>query len=97
MLEAVLWERDRTGKMLIARVACYDRFISAGYDDEVTKVTGVGLISGVGAAVLAHSLRDCDTTKKLAVLVCYDTLRQSTIDELRACPTTKQIHCLKTY
>ena len=40
-----------------------------------------------GAAVLAHSLRDCGTSKKLAVLVTPDTLRPSTIDELRVSST----------
>ncbi|KAK3070777.1 glycogenin glucosyltransferase [Teratosphaeriaceae sp. CCFEE 6253] len=36
-----------------------------------------------GAAVLAHSLRDASTTKKLACLVTQDSLRSSTIAELR--------------
>ncbi|KAF2798732.1 glycosyltransferase family 8 protein [Melanomma pulvis-pyrius CBS 109.77] len=37
-----------------------------------------------GAAVLAHSLRDAGTTKKLAVLVTLDTLSADTIAELKA-------------
>ncbi|GAM90274.1 hypothetical protein ANO11243_083160 [Dothideomycetidae sp. 11243] len=37
-----------------------------------------------GAAVLAHSLRDADTSKKLAVLVTIQTLRYETISELKA-------------
>ncbi|KAF2729183.1 nucleotide-diphospho-sugar transferase [Polyplosphaeria fusca] len=37
-----------------------------------------------GAAVLAHSLRDAGTTKKLAVLVTLDTLAADTITELKA-------------
>ncbi|KAF2686109.1 glycosyltransferase family 8 protein [Lentithecium fluviatile CBS 122367] len=37
-----------------------------------------------GAAVLAHSLRDAGTTKKLAALVTLDTLSADTITELRA-------------
>lgn len=38
---------------------------------------------GTGAAVLAHSLRDCGTSKKLAALVTVDTLRMSTLMELK--------------
>ncbi|EME88145.1 glycosyltransferase family 8 protein [Pseudocercospora fijiensis CIRAD86] len=37
-----------------------------------------------GAAVLAHSLRDCGTTKKLACLVVQHGLRASTIEELQS-------------
>ncbi|KAF2477057.1 nucleotide-diphospho-sugar transferase [Lindgomyces ingoldianus] len=37
-----------------------------------------------GAAVLAHSLRDAGTTKKLAVLVTMDTLSTDTISELKS-------------
>lgn len=37
-----------------------------------------------GAAVLAHSLRDAGTTKKLAVLATLDTLSASTVTELKA-------------
>jgi len=36
-----------------------------------------------GAAVLAHSLRDAGSQKKLACLIVQDGMRQSTIDELR--------------
>ena len=37
----------------------------------------------LGAAVLAHSLRDAGTTKKLAALVTLDTLSADTITELK--------------
>lgn len=37
-----------------------------------------------GAAVLAHSLRDAGTTKKLAVLATLDTLSTDTVTELKA-------------
>ncbi|KAL6166251.1 glycogenin glucosyltransferase [Exserohilum turcicum] len=37
-----------------------------------------------GAAVLAHSLRDAGTTKKLAVLATLDTLSADTVAELKA-------------
>ncbi|KAK4638503.1 Glycogenin-1 [Fulvia fulva] len=37
-----------------------------------------------GAAVLSHSLRDAGTKKKLACLIVQDSLRSSTIDELRS-------------
>ncbi|KAF2175676.1 glycosyltransferase family 8 protein [Zopfia rhizophila CBS 207.26] len=37
-----------------------------------------------GAAVLAHSLRDAGTKKKLAVLITLDTLSADTITELRS-------------
>jgi glycogenin glucosyltransferase len=37
-----------------------------------------------GASVLAHSLRDAGTTKKLAVLVTLDTLSADTITQLKA-------------
>jgi len=37
-----------------------------------------------GAAVLAHSLRDNGTKKKLAVLITPDTLRSATITELKS-------------
>ncbi|KAF2106127.1 nucleotide-diphospho-sugar transferase [Lophiotrema nucula] len=37
-----------------------------------------------GAAVLAHSLRDAGTTKKLAALVTLDTLSADTVTELKA-------------
>lgn len=37
-----------------------------------------------GAAVLAHSLRDSDTNKKLACLILQDSLRPSTIEELQS-------------
>jgi glycogenin glucosyltransferase len=33
--------------------------------------------------VLAHSLRDAGTTKKLAVLVTLDTLSASTVEQLK--------------
>ncbi|KAF1834763.1 nucleotide-diphospho-sugar transferase [Decorospora gaudefroyi] len=36
-----------------------------------------------GAAVLAHSLRDAGTTKKLAVLITLDTLSADTVAELK--------------
>lgn len=36
-----------------------------------------------GAAVLAHSLRDADTKKKLAALVTLDTLAADTVGELK--------------
>ncbi|KAI9721881.1 MAG: glycogenin glucosyltransferase [Chrysothrix sp. TS-e1954] len=36
-----------------------------------------------GAAVLSHSLRDCGTTKKLAVLVTVDSLLYTTLTELK--------------
>ncbi|KAI9672700.1 MAG: glycogenin glucosyltransferase [Alyxoria varia] len=36
-----------------------------------------------GVCVLAHSLRDCGTTRKLAVLVTLDTLLYNTITELK--------------
>jgi glycogenin glucosyltransferase len=37
-----------------------------------------------GAAVLAHSLRDAGTTKKLAALITLDTLSADTVNELRS-------------
>ncbi|KAI5369817.1 putative glycosyl transferase, family 8, nucleotide-diphospho-sugar transferase [Septoria linicola] len=37
-----------------------------------------------GAAVLAHSLRDCGTTKKLACLIVQNSLQTSTIEELQS-------------
>ncbi|KAH0254906.1 hypothetical protein KCU71_g22259, partial [Aureobasidium melanogenum] len=37
-----------------------------------------------GAAVLAHSLRDNGTKKKLAVLITVDSLRSATITELKS-------------
>lgn len=37
-----------------------------------------------GAAVLAHSLRDTGTTRKLACMIVQDTLRPSTIEELQS-------------
>ncbi|KAM3415239.1 hypothetical protein BST61_g8770 [Cercospora zeina] len=37
-----------------------------------------------GAAVLAHSLRDCGTTKMLACLIDQEALRHSTIQELQS-------------
>ncbi|PPJ55772.1 hypothetical protein CBER1_01563 [Cercospora berteroae] len=37
-----------------------------------------------GAAVLAHSLRDCGTKKKLACLIDQEALRHSTIEELQS-------------
>ena len=39
-----------------------------------------------GALVLAHSLRDAGTTKKLAVLVTPDTVSAEVIAQLRASP-----------
>ena len=35
-----------------------------------------------GAAVLAHSLRDAGTTKKLAAMITLDTLSADTVTEL---------------
>lgn len=37
-----------------------------------------------GAVVLAHSLRDCGTRKKLAVLVTLDSLLRETVKQLEA-------------
>ncbi|QIW96043.1 hypothetical protein AMS68_001561 [Peltaster fructicola] len=45
-----------------------------------------------GAAVLAHSLRDCGSTRKLACLVTPDTLKQSSLDQLRASPSLASRH-----
>lgn len=39
--------------------------------------------NSVGAAVLAHSLKDNGTTKKLAVLVTFESVHPSTVDELK--------------
>jgi glycogenin glucosyltransferase len=39
--------------------------------------------SAIGAAVLAHSLRDAGTQKKLAVLVTLDTLSAATVTQLK--------------
>jgi hypothetical protein len=36
-----------------------------------------------GAAVLAHSLRDAGTTKKLAAMITLDTLSADTVTELK--------------
>jgi len=42
-----------------------------------------------GAAVLAHSLRDAGTTKKLAAMITLDTLSADTVTELKvSSPTT---------
>ena len=38
-----------------------------------------------GAMVLAHSLRDNGTTKKLAALITADSLSDSTVRELQVC------------
>ena len=56
------------------------------YHERSTRLT-----TSPGAAVLAQSLRDCGTSKKLAVLVTPDTLRPSTIDELRVSSSKKMI------
>jgi hypothetical protein len=46
------------------------------------------LLNGcIGALVLAHSLRDAGTTKKLAVLVTLDTLSAKTLFELQVLRT----------
>ena len=37
----------------------------------------------VGAAVLAHSLRDAGTTKKLAAMITLDTLSADTVTVLK--------------
>jgi len=37
-----------------------------------------------GAAVLAHSLRDTGSTKKLACMIAQDNLRASSIEELQS-------------
>lgn len=42
------------------------------------------LISRTGALVLAHSLRDAGTTKKLAVLVTLDSVSAEVITQLKA-------------
>ena len=40
-------------------------------------------VLSLGAMVLAHSLRDSGTKKRLAVLVTLDTLEATTIEELK--------------
>lgn len=70
--------------VLTAKVARNERCISSRYN--TPRVMYLCLLESkhqTGAAVLAHSLRDCGTKKKLAVLVTPDTLRPSTLDELR--------------
>lgn len=42
-------------------------------------------LSLLGALVLAHSLRDAGTAKKLAVLVTLDTVAAEVITELKVC------------
>ena len=41
------------------------------------------LIAAIGALVLAHSLRDARTTKKLAVLVTLDSVSAESITQLK--------------
>jgi hypothetical protein len=60
----------RATRML--RVSCTRRLVSAQRSNQET-----------GAAVLAHSLRDSGTKKKLAVLITPDTLRSATVTELK--------------
>jgi hypothetical protein len=43
------------------------------------------LTSPAGAAVLAHSLRDAGTKKRLAVLVTLDSVSADAITELKVC------------
>jgi len=45
------------------------------------------LTTGSGAAVLAHSLRDNGTTKKLVALITQDSLKPETILQLKVRPT----------
>lgn len=47
----------------------------------------------IGAAVLAQSLKDSGTTKKLAVLVTKDSVHPSTIDELKVWPFSETSRC----
>lgn len=46
---------------------------------------GMLLTSRPGALVLAHSLRDAGTTKKLAILVTLDSLSVEVVTQLKAC------------
>lgn len=48
------------------------------------------LTSMLGAMVLAHSLRDSGTKRQLAVLVTFDTLDFSTLDELQVALATSK-------
>lgn len=43
------------------------------------------LTSRPGALVLAHSLRDAGTTKKLAILVTLDSISAEVVTQLKAC------------
>ena len=83
--------RQQQETILTATAARNERCVSSRYNKQypyhryhrrTTRLT-----TPPGAAVLAHSLRDCGTSKKLAVLVTPDTLRPSTIDELRVSST----------
>ena len=47
-----------------------------------------------GALVLAHSLRDAGTTKKLAVLVTLDSVSAEVITQLKVCLFSAEKSCL---
>jgi hypothetical protein len=89
-------QQQRT--ILTATVARDERCVSSRYTKQHPyHKRRTRLTTPPGAAVLAHSLRDCGTSKKLAVLVTPDTLRPSTIDELRVSSTKQQSHCRAVY
>lgn len=64
--------------------ARYARIAIATTSDAELHAPSDQYIHFTGAAVLAHSLRDCGTTKKLACLVVQDGLLASTIEELQS-------------
>jgi hypothetical protein len=80
--------RQHQRTILTATPARDERCVSSRYNQQLpSHKRNTRLTSPPGAAVLAHSLRDCGTSKKLAVLVTPDTLRPTTIDELRVSRT----------
>jgi hypothetical protein len=50
----------------------------------LAKAVVVDITRSPGALVLAHSLRDAGTTKKLAILVTLDTVSVDVVTQLKA-------------
>jgi len=75
-------KREET-KLIPRCVAGLDRQLSTRFEALLYLVSPSILTSTPGAAVLAHSLRDNGTTKKLAALITQDSLKPETILQLK--------------
>lgn len=77
------------------QTASFDGYISPRYKLKLQNEPEDTAKLCIGALVLAHSLRDAGTTKKLAVLVTLDSVSAEVITQLKVCLQSYLRHVLE--